>query len=110
MQLLVFVLNKVDRLEDLLKELLNVGIKGATVLESTGMARVLHDAIPIFGSLKMLVNQGYSYSKTVFVVLKDDQVKLAIDSLKQVVGDLYKPDVGILFTIPLNQVEGGNFS
>jgi nitrogen regulatory protein PII len=109
MQLLVIVLNKVDRLEDLLKDLLNVGIRGATVIDSTGMARVLHgdmDNIPIFGSIKMLINEGYSYNKTLFVVLKEEQVKLAIDSVKQTVGDLSKPDVGILFTIPLNHVEG----
>ena len=110
MQLLVIVLNKVDRLEDLLKEFLKVGIKGATVLDSTGMARVLHDTIPIFGSIKMLINEGYSYSKTLFVVLQEGQVELAINSLKQVVGDISQPDVGILFTIPISHVEGGNLS
>jgi nitrogen regulatory protein PII len=45
-------------------------------------------------------------NKTIFVVLKDEQVLLAIDVIKRKVGDLNKPGVGILFTIPVNYVEG----
>jgi hypothetical protein len=41
MRLLVLVLNKVDKLEDILSEFLNSEISGATILSSTGMARVL---------------------------------------------------------------------
>jgi nitrogen regulatory protein PII len=109
MQLLVLVLNKVEKLENLLKDFVHIGIKGATVIDSTGMARVLHDdldSIPIFGSIKMLINENYPYNKTVFVVLKDEQIKPTIESIKKTVGDLSKPNVGILFTLPVNYVEG----
>ena len=78
MQLLVVVLNDVDKLESLLKEFINIGIKGATVIDSTGMARVLHDDldnIPIFGSIKMFINENYPYNKTIFVVLNDNQLQ-----------------------------------
>ncbi|HHY03754.1 MAG TPA: hypothetical protein GX534_01005 [Thermoanaerobacterales bacterium] len=111
MQLLVVVLNDVDKLESLLKEFINIGIKGATVIDSTGMARVLHDDldnIPIFGSIKMFINENYPYNKTIFVVLNDNQLQPAIKAIKKTLGDLSKPDAGILFTIPVNYIEGIN--
>jgi nitrogen regulatory protein PII len=110
MQVLVLILNKVDCLEDILEGFIDVGIKGATVIDSMGMARVLGEDklnnIPIFASMRMIINESYPYNKTIFVVFKDEQVLLAIDVIKRKVGDLNKPGVGILFTIPVNYVEG----
>lgn len=111
MELLVYVLNKVDELENLMKEFVHIGIRGATVIDSYGMASFLDDMydIPMFGSLKMLVNRNDRSNKTIFVVLNQDQVKAVVDVIKNVVGDLSEPDGGIVFTIPLSQVEGGTF-
>ena len=39
---MVFIVNKVEVLEDLLREFNTAGIHGATILTSTGMARALH--------------------------------------------------------------------
>ncbi|MPM81257.1 hypothetical protein SDC9_128309 [bioreactor metagenome] len=109
MQMLVIVLNKVDKVESLFKEFLDIGVQGGTIIDSKGMARVLHeevDKIPLFGSIKMLINDQYPYNKTIFVVLDDEQVQPAIDAVKRVVEDLSKPDVGIVYTIPVTHVEG----
>lgn len=110
MQMLIFVLNNIDLLEDVLAELTKQDIKGATVIDSTGMGRVLYgsrnDSIPIFGSLKMILNNQRPFNKTIFTVLKDNEVEIAIEAIKNVVGDLSKPDAGILFSIPVNFVEG----
>ncbi|TCT12872.1 hypothetical protein EDC18_11143 [Natranaerovirga pectinivora] len=111
MELLVLVLNKPDELEILMKEFVNIGLKGATVIDSYGMASFLHnmDDIPMFGSLKMLINNNQTSNKTVFVVLKKEQVKRAMATIKAVIGDLSQTNVGIAFTIPISQVEGGTF-
>lgn len=110
MQLLVLILNKTDLLEDILKELVDAGIKGATILDSMGMMRCLNcedsKDVPIFGSLKMLMNEKRPFNKTVFVVLKEEQLSPAITAIKKVMGDLTKPDVGIVFTLPIDYVEG----
>jgi nitrogen regulatory protein PII len=110
MQMLIFVLNNVNYLEDIMNEFTKSGIKGATIIDSTGMAKVLHhcdpNEIPLFGSLKMLMNEKRPFNKTIFTVIRDDQVQTAVNSIKNVVGDLSKPDVGIVFTIPINFVEG----
>lgn len=113
MQMLVMVLNKVDELEDILEEFNNIGIEEATVLDSQSMANVIssthHERIPIFGSLSMLISEKRPYSKTIFAVIKDNQVKDAINAIRSVVGDLSKPNVGIVFTIAVGYVEGVSF-
>lgn len=110
MQMLIFVLNNIDLLEDVLSELNKEGIHGATVIDSTGMGRVLYNSnnenVPLFGSLKMILNNHRPFNKTIFTVLKDNEVKTAINAIKNIVGDLSQPDAGILFSLPVNFVEG----
>jgi len=58
-QLLVLVLNQVDKLDDLLKVFMNNGITGATIINSTGMIKELASHMeyqPIFGSLFININ------------------------------------------------------
>lgn len=109
MQLLVVVTNEAEKVETLFKEMIDIGIRGATVIDTQGMARVLHDdidKIPIFGSLRMLINDQHPFNKTIFVVLGDNQVQSAINTVKKVLGNLSKPNAGILFTLPVSHVEG----
>lgn len=111
--MLIFVLNNENHLEEILHEFTKSGIKGATIIDSTGMNRVLHNGypneVPLFGSLKMLMNERRPFNKTIFTVIKDEQVEIAVSAIKHVVGDLSKPDVGIVFTIPVSFMEGFTF-
>ena len=110
MKLLVLVLNDIDLLDDLLQNFINFGIKGATIIDSTGMARFLasHNSedIPIFGSLKLMLSGRNTFNKTIFVALKDEQVDTCIKCIKEIIGDLNTPDSGILFTMPIDYIEG----
>lgn len=111
MKLLVFILNNDELLDDLLECFLDEGIRGATIVDSMGMASALtasghDDHLPIFGSLRLMLNQGRPYNKTIFIALEDQQVKTCIKCIKNIVGELNKPDTGILFTIPIDYLEG----
>lgn len=110
MKLLVLVLNDIDLLDDLLQNFINYGIKGATIIDSTGMARFLtslgNEDIPLFGSLKLMLSGRDTFNKTIFVALKDEQVDTCIKCIKEVVGDFNTPDSGILFTLPIDYIEG----
>ena len=55
MELLVFVLNKPEYLDEILEALLRVDVRGATVLESTGMGRTLCEKVPIFGGIRSII-------------------------------------------------------
>ena len=107
MQLLVLVLNKTELLEEVLKALLDIGVRGATILESTGMARQLdRDELSIFGSLRMVVDPDRENSRTVFMAVQDDLVDQARATIDQVVGGLCRPDTGVLIGLPVNFFDG----
>lgn len=110
MKLFVFVLNKTEKLEDLLAEFMRVGICGSTVISSMGMARVLtnysEEELPFLGSIRMLLYPEREKNNTIFTVLRDDQVKSAVDTIEKVVGDIEKSDTGIMFTVPIDFAKG----
>lgn len=109
MQLLVLILKKVEVMNELLKGLVKAGVKGATILEGTGMAEALVDMedLPLFGVLRrILADEEREASKVMMIVLKDEQVKATRDVIKEVIGDLSVPNTGIMFSIPITFVEG----
>mgnify|MGYP002636653512 CR=1 FL=1 len=56
--------------------------------------------------MRALIDQNNRTTKTLFLVVEDDQVKKIEKVIESVIGDLSKPDQGILFTIPLDYVSG----
>jgi len=112
MQLMVLVLNKVEVLDTLLEKLMENSICGATILNSTGMVRELaktSEDFPIFGSLRMLIDPERKESKTIFMVLTDDKAGQAKKIIREVVGDLSRPDTAVIFTLPVLSTEGVEF-
>ncbi len=111
MFLLVLILNKTELLEQVLQSLVQAGVPGATIFDSTGMGRALaqsnHDSI--LAGIRTIFEYTRPHNKTIIsVVNSPEQKESAIRSIKSVVGDMSKPGVGILFTSPLADVVGLN--
>lgn len=109
MQVLTLVLNRTECLEELLEALLASGIHGGTVLESTGMMRVIDqsgDDLPMFSAFRHLFDPERRVSKTLVMVLSDEEVAVAREVIRRVTGGLDRPDTGILFAVPALFVEG----
>ncbi|NLK38717.1 MAG: hypothetical protein GX303_00510, partial [Clostridiales bacterium] len=80
MQLLLIVLNKIEKLDELLERFLDNGFSGATIINSTGMVSELAknmENYPIFGSLRYFIDLDRSENKTIFMALKDEHVEPA---------------------------------
>ncbi len=107
MKLMVIILNRIDALESLLEGLSSVGVGGATIIESSGMAMTLSrlDSSVLSASIRSLFS-GDEDNRTIFSVIRDDQLDTVRKVVYKTVGDLSKPNTGILFTIPLDFVEG----
>ncbi len=108
MHLLIFILKKVDLMEDVLKHLAEHNITGGTILDGVGMAETLvnMEDLPMFGILrKVLAGEEREICKTMLFVLPDEKVAEARKSIKKAV-DLRQPNSGILFSVPLSFVEG----
>lgn len=109
MQVVTLVLNKTEYMEQLLEELYKENVHGATLLESTGMMRVLEntgDDLPMFAALRQLLDPQRKSSKTLVMVLKDEQVEPVRKVVNRVIGGLNHPDTGIMFAVPALFVEG----
>ena len=107
MKSMVIILNKTDALEYLLEGLSASGIRGATIIDSSGMAETLSKlgSSMISASLRALFS-GDEENKTIISVIKNNQLDSARKVVYNTVGDLSQPNTGILFTIPIDFVEG----
>ena len=104
---MVIILNKTDAMEYLLRGLSASGIRGATIIDSSGMAETLSKlgSSMISASLRALFS-GDEENKTIISVIKNNQLDSARKVVYNTVGDLSQPNTGILFTIPIDFVEG----
>ncbi|MGH4123976.1 MAG: P-II family nitrogen regulator [Clostridium sp.] len=111
MKLLFFILNRPEKLDDVLTEFTRRNISGATVVDSMGMARLLsheHDEgeIAFLGSLRSFLNPEREKSKLIFTVIHEWQLEEAVNAIESVVGDLSLKDTGVVFSVPIDFTKG----
>ena len=107
MELLVCVINREEKLEQLLSGFLDLGVTGATVVSSEGMGRVLSQDVPVFGGLQALISRSRPQNTTVLSVIESPAVlEKAIVLAKEICGNFDEPSTGILFTVPVSRVVG----
>jgi nitrogen regulatory protein PII len=110
MYLLVNVVERSEQLPKIMEQFAKIGITGSTVLDSTGMGRVLmktRATLPVMQQINKVTTDLESSNKTVLTVIKEkDRLERAIKIVKSLCGDLNKPGNGILFTLSLDIVEG----
>mgnify|MGYP001115886979 CR=1 FL=1 len=109
MQMFVLVLNREEYLDPILERMLEADIGGATILDSTGMMRVLDEDnvdLPMMGVLRHFFSPERKRSKTMFTLLEDNTIPRLMGIINDVTGGLDKPDTGIAFALPTTFVEG----
>lgn len=112
MQLVVIILNKTELLEDLLKEFANYDYYGATILNSTGMARMLVrlgcDEEVFLKPLKLMLEPNTEDSKTILMITKEENIHQLEQIVNQVVGNIDEPDTAVFFAVTINYLRGLN--
>jgi len=103
---LFVVLNQTDYLDDILENFMQAGVKGATVLDSQGMASAIVNSaeqrVPLFGSLKTLLEGARPYNKTIFTVCESEaMVQKAVAAVQDALRGLPSEGLGLMFTIPV---------
>jgi hypothetical protein len=108
MKLLVIILNKTEVLDYLLEGLSAAGIGGATIIQSSGLAMTLSrmDSSFLSASIRSLFTGDDEDNRTILSVIRNNQLETARKVVYNTVGDLSQPNTGILFTVPLDFVEG----
>ena len=106
MKLVVVVLNQTENLEDLLTGFLEIGVSGATVLDSVGMGRILSHDIPIFAGLRSVFPGSSPGNKTILVVADEGLVEDIVAVVEDVCGSFDEPGSGLLFVLPVDATRG----
>lgn len=109
MYALFLVINETDYLDEILARFVDVGVQGATIMDSQGMASALVSSrgrdYPLFGSLKALLEGARPYNKTIFTVLDSEElVERTVEAVKDVLGDVDHPSVGFMFSVPIGKI------
>lgn len=106
--MLVLVLNKSELLDDLLVALSDEGLPSATVLNSMGMMKKLStmEDQRIISTLRPMILTNHEDNKTLFMIVDSKKADLARKIIRSVLGDMSKPDIGILFGLPVLFTEG----
>ena len=74
MWLLVYILNEDRYLTEVLEELLEVGVTGASILDSVGMLHFLSQEIPIFAGFRSILKGSQPYNKIILSVIRDQEL------------------------------------
>ncbi len=109
MQLIFIIMKQLDKTDDLMIALANAGIKGATIIESSGMAKVLYklESIPAVDILGHILNkENTNASQTILIAVSDDMVDVVRKTAKDILGDLSIPNAGVIFGVPVSFSEG----
>jgi len=106
MRLLVAVINDPEKLDEILAGFLELGVTGATVIQSEGMGRLLSHDIPIFAGLQTLISGSRPQNRMIFSVVPAHLVDPAVELLQEICGNLASPATGIVFVLPVERVVG----
>lgn len=106
MKLLILILNKVEKLEEVLEAFLEAGVTGATIIDSIGMGHILCEEVPIFAGLRFMFAGAKPHNKTILSVIRREKEEEVLHLLQNILGGLDEPGTGIVFTVPLDRVVG----
>jgi nitrogen regulatory protein P-II 1 len=109
--LLVLVLDDVEKCHSVLAAWDAAGVKGVTIIESTGLERlrrqIVRDDMPLMPSLQSIWAGAEEHHRTYFTVIDDDAVlERVIQATEETVGDFNLPNTGILFVVPVSRALG----
>jgi len=107
MELCVLILREEELLDALIKKLTISDIKNITVLESNTYTSEYGNKskkkdINIFSSIRYMLDYFNDESRVILIPIKSDK----IDDIKTIISDLIPTHQYLLFTIPVNNVEG----
>lgn len=107
MWLLVYILHEDRYLTEVLEELLEIGVTGASILDSVGMLHFLSQEIPIFAGFRSILKGSKPYNKILLSVIQDKELlEEALATIDRTVGGIAEGNRGILFTVPLEHFVG----
>lgn len=105
MRLFMIILDQPQLIDDLLTGFLDIGVPGATVVESQGMGQIARNDMPVFAGLAGLFGESTG-SRVIFSVMPESLVQSVFDLVEQVVGAMDGTSTAFCVTLPVDRFEG----
>lgn len=109
MEALFIVLNDLTCYDELLELFVELDVRGATILESEGMAKALLKSEGLSSLLKNLFevkpSNEIGKSKTIFTVLSKVKVSEVAEAVENLLKESESKIKGFLFSVPVNNVK-----
>ena len=109
MYLLIMVLDDSTKLNGVLEGWRKAGVPGITILESTGINRVLprHSPEPMYAGFSHVFGGGRIGHNTLFAVVDSMEIaEAAAAASEEILGDLSQPHTGIMSALPIEKTWG----
>lgn len=115
MYVLFIVLNNGQYVSEIIETMKNLGVKGATIIDTMGSGRYQQSSfgdLPLISGLMSSFKIGIVHNKTIFSVMENrEQVDQVVDAVENIMGgDMEVPGTGIMFSFPVEVVRGGKVS
>lgn len=105
--LLICVISSTSKVNEIVNGFVGIGVTGATVIDSHGMAEIAADEVPVFAGFRQLVQGERQANRTIFSVIDDDKtLEQAMKLVEESCGNLDEPATGIMFVVPVSRVKG----
>ena len=107
MWVMVYILHEDRYMSEVLEELLEIGIRGASILDSVGMLHYMSQEIPIFAGFRSLLKGSKPYNKVILSLIRERELlEKALETIDRTVGGISRGDRGILFSLPVDDFIG----
>ncbi len=109
--MVMMVINNLDECTPVLEAWEATGVGGITILESLGLGRVrksnMWEDLPLMPSLSDFLRTPEHRHRTIFAVVdSEERVDKLVKVTEAIVGDLEKPDNGVIFVLPVLKAYG----
>jgi hypothetical protein len=109
--MMMYILNGVDAMPDILKAWENAGAPGITILDTTGMNKLrkteYRDDLPLMPSLSDVLDSRSDEHKTLLMIVESEaEVDRYVKIAQDLVGDFNARHTGVLCVLPVARVYG----
>jgi hypothetical protein len=106
MFMIFFVLDNPDQLDAIMKAWDQAGIRGATIIESTGINRQLQRLVPMRYVFQTHENKEEGHLTLMAIVETQKIVDACLQATETITGNLDDPRTGVFASWPLTTVKG----
>ena len=104
-KLMIIILYEQKYLEDILELLIELGIKGSTVIDSIGMGGIL-TKVPLFADFINFLGQNKNFSKTILALVSGTELVSIVKEIEGIMGDLDKRSGAAIIALDVSMVKG----